>query len=112
MSERILNEAGAVSIELVLDRLQDFRALGFRAFDHAINVGKVYIQADRAPADGGRAGVPLPHLGILVGQHDVRVADLEFGVTHLAIRAIHPKDFGRAEDFLVILNGLGRAFDN
>ena len=76
MSEWILNEARAVSVELILHRLQDFGALGRCAFDHTIDVGKVYIEAHRARADGGRTGVSLTHAGILVSQHDVRVADL------------------------------------
>src|SRR6202043_3300617 len=83
-----------------------------RALDHAIDVRKVYIEAYRARADGGRAGVSLPHAGIFVAQHDVRVADLQLGVTDLAVGAIHAKEFGRAEDFLVVLNGLGRAPDD
>src|SRR3982074_1000161 len=107
MSERILNEARAVAVELVLYRFQDFRALGRRALNHVIDVGKVYIEAYRARADGGRAGVPLPHAGILVRQHDVRVADLQLGVTYLAVRAIHANGFRRAEDLLVVLDGLG-----
>src|SRR5712692_10333824 len=112
MSARILIESGAVYVELVLNRLQDFGALGRRALDHAIHVGKVYIEAHRAGADGGRAGVSLSHAGVFVGQHDVRVADLQLGMTNLAVRAIHTNGFSRSEDFLVILNGLGSAPDD
>src|SRR5580704_9086417 len=57
MSERILNEAIAVSVKLVLNWLQDFRSLGLRALNHAIDVGKVHIQAHRTSADSGGAGV-------------------------------------------------------
>src|SRR5216684_1133556 len=112
MSEWILNKARAVSVELVLHRLQKFRALGRRFLNYAIDVGKVYIQAHRTRADRSRAGVALPHAGIFVGQHDVRVADLQFGVTDLAVRAIHANGFSRSEDFLVILNRLGSALDD
>src|SRR5271163_3530670 len=83
MSKRILKEAVAVSIKLVLHRFQDFRPLGLRALDYAIDVGKVYIQAHRASADGRRARVSLSHVGIFVGQHDVRIADLQLGVPTL-----------------------------
>src|SRR5258708_3131181 len=98
MSEWILNEAGAVSVELVLNRLQYFRALRPRLLYHTIDVGKIYIQAHRARPDRGRAGVSLPHCGILVGQHDVRVADLQLGVADLAVRAIHANGFGCPEN--------------
>src|SRR6202050_1445541 len=107
MSERIANEAIAVSIELILHRLQDFRALIGGPLNYGVDVGKVYVQAYRAPAPGGRAGVPLPHAGIFVGQHDMRITDLQLGVTDLAVRAVHADGFGRANNFLVILDGLG-----
>src|SRR5712675_2386631 len=112
MSERILNEAGAVSVKLVLHGLQDFRSIGRRFLDYAIDVGKIYIEAHRARADGGRAGVSLTHVGIFVGQHDVRVADLQFSVSDLAVRAIHANGFSSTENFLVIFNGLGSASDD
>src|SRR5438270_13559813 len=112
MAKRILNEAGTVSVELVLNRLQDFRALSRRALNHAIDVGKVNIEAYRAGADGGRAGIALPHAWIFVGQHDVRVADLQLGMTDLAVRTIHANGFSRSEYFLVILNRLRRTFDD
>ena len=112
MSEWILQEAGAVSVKLVLHWLQDFRALSRRALDHAIDVGKIYIQAHRARADGGRTGVSLSHAGIFVGQHDVRVADLQLGVTDLAIGTVHANGFSRSENLLVVLDGLGGAPDN
>src|SRR3984957_2258423 len=50
MSEGILNEAGAVAIELVFHRLQDFRTFRGCAFNHGIDVGEVYIQTHRARA--------------------------------------------------------------
>jgi hypothetical protein len=45
MSEWVLDEAGTVSIELVLYRLQNFRACRDRAFDYPIDIGDVQIQA-------------------------------------------------------------------
>src|ERR1700746_2635076 len=102
MSERILKEARAVYVELILNRLPNFRALCRRALEHAIDVGKVYIEAHWAGADGGRAGVSLPHAGILVGQHDVRISDLQLSVTDLAVRTIHETQFRRTENFIVV----------
>jgi len=40
MSERILQEAGAISIELVLNRLQDFRTLGLAFATTSSTFGK------------------------------------------------------------------------
>jgi hypothetical protein len=45
MSEWVLDEAETVSIELVLYRLQNFRACRDRAFDYPIDIGEVQIQA-------------------------------------------------------------------
>src|SRR6202166_822441 len=102
VSEWILNEAIAVSVELVLHRLQDFRSLGRRFLDHAINVGKVDIEAHWATANSGGTGVSLPHAWIFVCQHDVRVADFQLGVTDLAVRAVHANSFRRPKNFLEI----------
>src|ERR1700679_2420335 len=112
MSERISNEAVPVSVELILHRLKDFRPLVHCALHDAVNVGEVYIQAHRAPTNSGRAGVSLSHAGILVGQHDMRVTDLQFGMSDLAVRAVHASDFRRTENLLVVFNGLGGAVDN
>src|ERR1051326_3253937 len=112
MSKRILNEAGAVSVELGLDRLEDLRALGDRLFDHAVHVRSIYIEAYGACADGGGAGMALPHFWIFIGQHDVRVPNLQFGMADLAVGAIHAHLLGGPEDFLVVLDGLSRASDD
>src|SRR6266850_1933794 len=103
MSEWILDESRTVPVELVLNRLQDFRALGSGALDYAVDIREIYVEAHRARADGGRAGVSLAHAGIFVSQHDVRVANLQFGVTHFAVRATHANEFSRAENLLVVL---------
>ncbi len=41
MSERVLDEARAVSVELVLNRLQDFCSFGDRAFNDGIHIRNV-----------------------------------------------------------------------
>ena len=112
VSEGILDEAGAISIELVLNRLEELRALCGCAFDDFVDVGKVDVEAHRAAANSGCAGVSRAHAGIFVGQHDVGVADFEFGVTDLAVRAGHADGFSGSEDFLVVVDGLRRAPDD
>src|SRR5579864_8688816 len=70
------------------------------------------MEAYRAGADAVGAGMPLAHLGIFVGNHDSRVADLEFGVTDFAIGLAHAKNFGGTENFLVIIDGLRSILDD
>src|SRR5260370_21656523 len=70
MSKRILDESGTITVELVLDWLQDFCSRGCCALDYAINIWEVEIQAYRAGAHGGGAGISRTHAGILIGQHD------------------------------------------
>src|ERR1035438_5271314 len=48
MSERVLDKAGTISIELVRDRFQDFRSLRSRSFDDCVAIGEVHIQIGRA----------------------------------------------------------------
>ena len=43
MSKWVLNKAGAVSVELILNRLQKFPACGGGALDRFIDIGKIYI---------------------------------------------------------------------
>src|SRR5437764_12353058 len=112
MSEWVLDEAGTISVELILDRFQNFGAFSNGALDYAIDVGDIQIQAHRACAYTGRTGMTLAEVGIFVSQHDVRVADLQFSVADLAAGLVHAKHFGGAEDLLVIVNGLGSAFDD
>ena len=112
VSEGILDEAGAVSVELVLNRLEELRAFCGCAFDNVVDVGEVDVEAYRAAADGGGAGVSRAHAGIFVGQHDVGVADFELGMTDLAVRAGHADGFRGTEDFLVVVDGLRRVPDD
>src|SRR5215467_12068541 len=64
MSEWVLQEAGAISVELVLHRFQYLSAFGDGAVEDLVNVRKVDIEADRTRANGGGAGVSLAHAGI------------------------------------------------
>ena len=112
MSKGILNEAGAVSVELVLNRLQELRAFCGCTLDHVVDIGKIDVEAHRAASYCGGAGVSRAHAGIFVGQHDVGVANFELGVTDLAVRSGHADSFSRSEDLLVVFDGLRRAPDN
>ena len=63
MSEGILNEAGAVAVKLVLHRLQDFRALGLRALNYAIDVGKIHVRLTGLPPTAVALVCPCPMPG-------------------------------------------------
>src|ERR1700754_2087180 len=52
LSEGILDETGAITVELVLNRLEELRALCGCALHDVVDVGKVDVEADRAAADG------------------------------------------------------------
>jgi len=75
MSERILDESHAVAIKLVFNRLQDLRSAGHGAPYCGIDILDVNQHARRRIARRGRTVVP--HLRNLIGQHDVRVANLQ-----------------------------------
>src|SRR3984893_9344324 len=53
VSEGILDEAGAISVELVLNRLEELRALCGCALHDIVDVGEVDVEAHRTAADGG-----------------------------------------------------------
>jgi hypothetical protein len=52
------------------------------------------------------------HAWVLIRQHDVRIANLEFGVANFPIRSIHAKQFGRSKNFLIVIDGLGSTLDD
>src|SRR5580658_5986444 len=110
MSEWVLDKAGAISIELVLDRLQNFRSLRGRLFDDFVAVWEIDVQAYGRPAPA--LGPAIAHGEIFVCQHEARVADLKFGMADLAVRAIHAHDYRRPENVLVIIDRLRGALDD
>src|SRR5215510_427358 len=112
MSEWVLDEPGAISVELVLDRLESFCALGHSALNYSVDVGNVQIQAYGAGANAGSAGVPLPHGRIFIGQHDARVADLQLGMADSAVGLGHAKEFFSTEDFRVVFDGFSGVLDD
>src|SRR6266446_160853 len=104
MSKRILNEAGAISVKLVLDRLEDLGLLCHCLFDDLVAIGHVHVQTHGRSADAGGTDVALAHAGVFVRQHEARIADLQLGVTDLPVRTIHAHDYGGAEYILVIFD--------
>lgn len=112
VSEGVLDEAGAVAVELVLDGLEEFGSVGGGALDDFVDIGEVDVEADGAAADGGGAGVSGAHAGVLVGEHNAGGADLELGVADFAVGAGHAHDFGGAEDVLVVVDGAGGSIDD
>src|SRR5882672_10630866 len=112
MSKWVLKEARAISVELVLDWLQNFRLLCDCPFNDLVAIRHVYVQTHRGTAHGSGASVALAHAGIFVRQHDARITDLQLCVTNLAVRTIHPHDYSRAEDILVILNRFRSTLDD
>ncbi len=84
--------SGAVPVELVLDRADLVRTGRDRLRERRVDVGHVDRERHRRPADGLRAaGV---HLGVLVGEHHGRVADLDLGVADLPVRCGDPVRLG------------------
>src|SRR5437588_5836 len=59
-----------------------------------------------------RSRTAIAHTGVLIGQHDDRITDLDFGVTHRTVRSRHAKQLGRAKRVLVELDRLRGAFDD
>ena len=63
-------------LDVTLQKATNGSAVAAALAGNAIDIGKVYIQAHRAGADGGRTRVPKAHAGIFISQHNVRIADL------------------------------------
>jgi hypothetical protein len=64
----------AVAVELVLDRAQRLGTGLDGAVEDRVRVLDVDVQRDRSSPDGLRA--ERVHVGVLVRQHDQRIADL------------------------------------
>src|SRR6185295_20252440 len=85
VAERIFDCAGAIAIELVLDRAHDLAAGRGRARNRRIDVRHVEMDLQ------GRAAARLRpeelHRVVLVGEHDTRIADLDLAVAELSLGA-------------------------
>src|SRR5437764_11477810 len=106
VSPRIEQRAASIAVELIDDRALLRGAEGDGAGEDFIDVLDVDGKAARRAAERLRAD--LAHLGMLVGEHEVRAADLQVGVRDAAV---HRKalDLFRAEGRLVELDRVRRA---
>ena len=95
-----------------MNGLENFGACGYGALDDFIDVGEIHVKTYRTGANGDRARMAQPHAWIFIGQHDVRIADLQFSVGDFAARLFHAHHFSGAKNIFVIFNGLRGPFDN
>src|SRR5262245_59150063 len=105
MAERILNVARPITVELVHHWPYSLRASRYSLVETSIHIFNVQHDAHRRSAQSPRASIP--HLRILVGQHDGRISDLDLSVANLPIRATHAHEFLGTKGFLVKLDGTG-----
>src|SRR4051794_30068471 len=106
---RVLDRAGAVAVELVLDRARELAAGGQCLLHCRVDVAHVEMQLN-----GGAAARVRPeeaHARRLVGEHHDRIAEPELGVPDRAVGARHAHDLFGAEGALVELDCLACAFD-
>src|SRR6185503_8673747 len=78
--------------------------------DHSIHVAYIQQETDGRAAEA--LGTPVLHLRNLIGQHDAGIADLNFGVTDLAVGLTHAKDFLGSESLFVKFDGRRGAVDD
>src|SRR5258705_1514348 len=107
VAEGIFEAARAVAVELVRHRSHLGAAGGHGLFKEPVDVGHIEEDAH------GRAAVvlrpPRLDLGMLVGQHDHRVADLDLGMTHPVPRTGNAHELLGPECALVEIDGPRRA---
>src|SRR3977135_971203 len=106
----ILEEARAISVELIRNRFQDFPSLLGCFFDDGVAVRHIDIEAHRRGSNA--LGAALTHRRIFVSQHNARIATLYFGGADLAVRTIHSHNYGGAENVLVVLNRFRGTLNN
>jgi len=104
MTERILELATPVTVELVLHRAKGGGPGGEGFGKRGVDVGDVHVQGDRRPAEGLRP--PDSHVGELVGQHDHRVADGQLGMAHPSTGYRHHHAHLGIQHGLVELDGI------
>src|SRR5216684_476271 len=104
--ERVLYESGAVAIELILYRLQ-YLSPGCNGIVHnGVHIVDVKKDANRGTA--ARLRSQVSHVGELVGQHNRRISNLDFGVPDPAIGLRHAHKLGGSEGLFVKLDSISR----
>src|SRR5271166_286126 len=106
ITERVLDPADAIAVELVGHRPDELCPRRHGALDRAVDVLDIKMDRDRRPADGLRA--QRLDLGVLVGQHDAGIADADLGVVDLAAGIRQAHDLLGAERSLVEGDGVAR----
>ena len=99
VTERVGEGPHTIAVVLIRHRADLCRAGGDGSSKHHIGVPRVDQHADGGAAEG--SGRLRAHLGVLVGEHHPRVADLDLGVSDLAIPGGEPKQLGGPERLLV-----------
>src|SRR5258708_38872007 len=104
MAEGIGELAVAIAPELVVEWHVHLGARSDSAVEGSVHIFQVKEETARVLGSWRRrAG----HAGELVGQHDMGVADLYFGVAAFAVRAGHSHNFLGAANRLVKINRRG-----
>src|SRR5439155_17568166 len=110
VAEGVGDGAGAVAVELVLQRLEHFRAERHGPIEHRVAVLEIERQPDRRAADGLRAA--RVHLRMFISEHNVRIADLDFRVADFPTGRADAHQFGGAERLFVEFNRAPSAIDD
>src|SRR5262245_53177626 len=87
VSKRIFEASGTVAVELVFDPAQGLGAAFDRALEDGVGILDVDMKGYGSAAH--RLGADRVHLGMLVGEHDHGVAEIELRMTDLAAGSSH-----------------------
>src|SRR5688572_16304900 len=96
VAEGIADAAAAVPVELVLHRLDGYRACCHGTREDRVSILDVEVNAD---GDLGTSRGNELSLWPWIRQHDHGIADLKFGVTDLAARRVKSEALPCAEGF-------------
>jgi hypothetical protein len=110
VSERILQRARSIPVELILDGLQFFCSACDRSIENFVHPIDVYHQAHTGSAK--RLWTAVTHFRMFVCEHDHRIANPDLRVADSAIRTRHAHQFGGAECAFVEIDSVSSAFDN
>ena len=105
--ERVVDPTDPVTVNLIGHRSDELCLSRHRARHRGVDILDIEMYRDRRATDGLRA--ERLQLGVLVGQHDARIADLDLGVMDLAAGILHPHDLFGAERLLVEGDGVACA---
>src|ERR1700722_5869526 len=110
VSKWILQRPRPIPVELILERLKLFCSACDRLLENFVHLIDVYHQPHAGSAERLRA--TMAHFGMLIREHDDRIANLDLGVPYPPIRARHAHQLNGAECPLVEIDCVGAPFDN